>query len=51
MDIKTATVTELKALVYDLSAGIQDAQNKITIITQELKARSIQAVVPQETPK
>ena len=46
LDLKTLSVTELKAIAYDLQMLIAQTQQNLQIVAQELKSRQ---VAPQPT--
>ena len=48
MDIKTSTINDLKALVYDSVAEIERLQGNIKAINEEL---SLRANAPKEMPE
>ena len=48
-DIKTATVTELKAIAFDVLVQIETNQKNLQIINQEIAKRSNE-VIPKAEP-
>lgn len=51
MNIDTMTITELKALAYDLLASIEASQRNLQVVNQEIAKKSQPAVEPMKEDK
>ncbi len=49
MDINQMTLTELKALAYDVSLTLQTAQNNLTVINQQIANKLKETTMDEET--
>lgn len=49
MDINQMTLTELKALAYDVSLTLQTAQNNLKVINQQIANKLKETTMDEET--
>jgi hypothetical protein len=51
IDITKLSITELKALAFDLLIIVQNTQNNLNLINQEIEKRNVQTNETKEKPE